>query len=71
MLDYTTPQAKKQKRKYVIDLTNSLLFKISPELLLISYSISYSVPFKGSLQALFIKWIPFFLKSKATKTFVQ
>jgi hypothetical protein len=55
MLDYITPLAKRQKRKYAINLTNSPLLKILLELSLISYSISYSVPFKGSLQALPIK----------------
>ena len=44
MLNYITPPAKRQKREYAIDLTNSPLFKMLPELSLISYSISYSMP---------------------------
>ena len=43
MLDHTTPPAKRQKRKYIIDLTNSPLFKMSPELSFVSYSISHSI----------------------------
>ena len=49
MLDYTILQAKRQKRKYIINLINFPLLKILPELSLISYSISHSVPPKGSL----------------------
>ena len=71
MLNHTTLQAKRQKRKYIIDLTNSPLFKISLKLLLINYSISHSMPLKGSLQASPIKWIPFFLKGEATKISIQ
>ena len=70
MLNYTTPQAKRQKRKHIINLTNSPLFKILLELLFINYSISYFMPPKGSSQVLPIKWIPFFLEGKATKTFI-
>jgi hypothetical protein len=55
MLDYTTPPAKRQKRKYTINLTNSPLLKILLELSLVSHSISYSMPFKSSLQASPIK----------------
>ena len=44
MLDYTTPPAKRQKRKHTIDLINSPLLKMSLELLLVSYSISYFIP---------------------------
>ena len=56
MPDYTTLQAKRQKRqkrKHAINLTKSPLLKMLPELLPIGYSIS--VPLKGSLQALPIK----------------
>ena len=70
MLNYTTPQAKRQKRKHAIDLINSPLLKISLKLSPVSYSISYSMPLKGSLQASPIESIPFFLKGKATKTFM-
>ena len=70
MLDHTTPQAKRQKRKHAIDLTNSLFFKMSPELSLVSYSISYSVPLKGFSQVLSIKSIPSFLEGEATRTFI-
>jgi len=70
MPDYTTLQAKRQKRKRAVDLTNSPLSKMSPEPLPISYSISHSMPLKGSLQALPIKWIPS-LEGEATRTSVQ
>ena len=65
MLDYTTLQAKRQKREYAINLTNSPLLKTSPESLPISRSISYPVTPKGPLQA---SPIPSFLKGKATRT---
>jgi hypothetical protein len=55
MPDYTTPLAKRQKRKHAIDLTNPPLLKMLPELSPVNYSISHSVPLKGSLQALPIK----------------
>ena len=55
MLDYTTPWAKKQKRKYAIDLINSLLLKMLLKLLFVGYSISHSIPLKGFLQASPIK----------------
>jgi hypothetical protein len=55
MLDYTTPPAKRQKRKYAINLTNPPLLKMLLELSLVSYSISHSMPLKGFLQALPIK----------------
>ena len=71
MLNYTTLQAKRQKRKYIIDLTNSPLLKMSPELLPVSYSIFYFMPLKGSLQVLTIKSIPSFLEGKAIRTFIQ
>ena len=71
MLDYTTLQAKRQKRKYAINLTNSPLLKMLLKSLPIGYSISYSMPLKSSLQALPIKWIPFFLEGGATRTSIQ
>ena len=71
MLDYITSQAKRQKRKYVINLINSPLLKMSPELSPVSYSISHSVPLKGSSQALPIESIPSFLEGEATRTFMQ
>ena len=49
MLDHTTLQAKRQKRKHTINLTNSSLLEMLPELSPVSYSISHSVPLKGSL----------------------
>ena len=42
--NYTTPPAKRQKRKHTINLTNSPLLKMLLELSLISHSISHSVP---------------------------
>ena len=68
MLDYTTLQVKRQKRKYAINLTNSLLFEMSPKLLPVSYNISYFMPLKGFLQVLPIKLIPSFLEGEATRT---
>ena len=70
MLDYTTLQAKRQKRKYAINLTNSPLLKMSPELSLVSYSISHSVPLKGSSQVLPIESIPSFSEGEAIRTSV-
>jgi hypothetical protein len=55
MLNYTTPPAKRQKRKYTINLTNSPLLKMLLELSFVNYSISYFISLKGSLQALPIK----------------
>jgi hypothetical protein len=49
MLDYTTPPAKRQKRKHTINLINSLLLKMSLKLLPVNYNISHSIPLKGSL----------------------
>jgi len=53
---------------YTIDLTNSLLLKMSLELLPVGHSISYSIPLKGSSQALPIEWISSFLKGEVTRT---
>jgi hypothetical protein len=55
MLNYTTPLAKRQKRKYTINLINSPLLKMLLKLLPINHSISHSMPLKGFLQALPIK----------------
>ena len=71
MPDYTTLQAKRQKRKYAINLIKSPLPKMSLKLLPVSYSISYSMPLKGSLQASPIKRIPSPLEGKATRTSIQ
>ena len=65
MLDYITLQAKRQKRKYAINLTNSPLLKTSLESLPISYSISYPITPKGPLQALPILS---FLEGEVTRT---
>ncbi len=71
MPDYTTLQAKRQKRKYAIDLTNSPLLKTLLELLPISRSISYPIPPKGPLQASPIKRILSPLEGEATRTSVR
>ena len=68
MLNYTTLQAKRQKRKHIINLINSLLLKTSPKSLPISYSISYPITPKGPLQA---SPIPSFPDGEATRTFIQ
>jgi len=68
MLVYTTLWAKRQKRKHAINLINFSLSKMLPKPLPIGYSISYSVPLKGSLQASPIKWILPFLEGEATRT---
>ena len=65
MPDYTTLQAKRQKREYAIDLTNSPLLKTSPESLPIGHSISYPVTPKGPPQ---VSPIPSFLEGEATRT---
>jgi hypothetical protein len=44
---------------------------MSLELSPVSYSISHFMPLKGFLQVSPIKWIPSFLKGKATRTFIQ
>ena len=71
MLNYTTLQAKRQKKKYAINLTNSLLLKMSLKLLSVNHSIFYSIPLKGFLQVLPIKSIPSFLEGEATRTFIR